>query len=188
MKKLFRFILLQVHGLFPFLYPMRCIFQDLNFFRGIHTFRKNAREYRRKQNVERTPFPIQAINFYPMYFARYQNAGDIPKHYFYQDLCGKEDLRNKVTTHHDVGSGLDGFISHCLVFTKVVMLDEMRCSVGQAREDGVSEMRSIADAMQSLPAAKHSFAMGAGLSDAGAEGLRSLTVRWLNASLHLPEP
>lgn len=122
--KLFRFILLQVNGLFPFLYPSIHIFKNFNFFRGIGSYYKELFVYVNKNNSQKAPFPIKFLNLYPIYFDRYQEAGEVPKHYFYQDLwAAKKIYKSKIDIHYDIGSRLDSFISHCLVFCKVVMLD-----------------------------------------------------------------
>ena len=60
----------------------------------------------------------------PMTIEKYSQAGSINKHYSLQDLwAAKKVYESKVEKHYDIGSRVDGFIFHCLVFTKVVMLD-----------------------------------------------------------------
>lgn len=69
-------------------------------------------------------FPLQFKNLYPCLLDRFEPAENVPKHYFWQDLWAAKIIFNLgVQRHYDIGSRLDGFIAHCLTFTKVVMLD-----------------------------------------------------------------
>ena len=69
-------------------------------------------------------FPIQILNSSPNIYDRFEDGGHIPKHYFLQDLwMAKRIYKRNPVQHYDIGSRLDGFISHCLVFTDVSMLD-----------------------------------------------------------------
>lgn len=122
--KLKRFLLLQINGLFPFLYPLLHLFKDFNYLKGIGLYFVDGAQYVRKNFSEKSPFPIKASELYPIYFDRFEEAGEIPKHYFFQDLWAAKKIRqSQVKVHYDIGSRLDSFISHCLVFCKVVMLD-----------------------------------------------------------------
>lgn len=123
-NKILKLIVLQINGLFPFLYPFIHIVKDFNFFKGIGAYIKDYINYSAKNNKEGSPFSLSFINSYPIYFDRYETAGEIPKHYFYQDLwAARKIYLSKVKVHYDIGSRLDSFISHCLVFCKVIMLD-----------------------------------------------------------------
>lgn len=113
----------QVNGLFPFLYPLLHIFKDGNFIKGIFSYYKDMSSYK-SLHIENTPFPITINNLYPIYYDRYDNAGELPRHYFYQDLwAATKVFSSKVKHHYDVGSRLDGFIAHCLPFCTVTMID-----------------------------------------------------------------
>lgn len=119
-----RFILLQINGLFPFLYPLLHIFKNFNFFRGILAYFQDYFEYKKRYAEDNTPFPLKFSNAYPIYFDRYEEAGEIPKHYFHQDLwAARRIFKSGAKLHYDIGSRIDSFISHCLIFTNVVMLD-----------------------------------------------------------------
>ena len=57
-------------------------------------------------------------------FDRFRKAGKIGGHYFWQDLWAAKHLfANHIQTHVDVGSRLDGFITHLLVFCRVIYID-----------------------------------------------------------------
>ena len=53
-----------------------------------------------------------------------EEAGSVPAHYFMQDLyVAKKIFRKNPSQHYDIGSRLDGFIAHLLVFREVNYLD-----------------------------------------------------------------
>lgn len=119
-----RFFLLQANGLFPFVYPLLHLFKNFNYIKGIFFYFKDAITYISLNKKLKSPFPLSFRNAYPIYFDRFEEAGEVPKHYFLQDLwAGKKVFKSGVKKHYDVGSRIDSFISHCLVFCKVVMLD-----------------------------------------------------------------
>lgn len=124
MKKLSKFFILQINGLFPFLYPLLHTFKNFNFFKGISYYYRDLIRYRSLNSSQKTLFPIKLENLYPIYFDRFEEAGEVPKHYFYMDLwAAKKIYESNVKMHYDIGSRIDSFISHCLVFCKVTMLD-----------------------------------------------------------------
>ncbi len=155
--RLFKFFVLQINGLFPFLYPIRYIFKNFNFFKGIGAYYRDYVRYIVLNRKERTPFPLHVLNAYPILFDRYEDAGEVPKHYFYMDLwAAKKVYLSKTKLHYDIGSRIDSFISHCLVFCRVVMLDvrPLKAEVPglefkQADCTSMSHIRS--NSIQSLP-------------------------------------
>lgn len=119
-----KFFLRHINGFFPFLYSLQHILKGGNYFKGIFNYYRDYWQYTQKNNELKTPFPVTFKDMYPIYFDRYEEAGEVPKHYFYLDLwAAKKIYASKTKIHYDIGSRLDSFISHCLVFTKVVMLD-----------------------------------------------------------------
>lgn len=119
-----RTLLLHINGLFPFLFPMRHIFKNFNFFHGIYLYYKDALNYNNQDKQFHSDFPLIIANSYPMFYDRFEDAGEIPKHYFHMDLwAARRIFKSGVKKHYDIGSRLDSFISHCLVFCDVVMLD-----------------------------------------------------------------
>lgn len=54
----------------------------------------------------------------------YEQAGIASGHYFHQDIyVAREIYRNNPKRHHDIGSRIDGFISHLAVFREVEVFD-----------------------------------------------------------------
>jgi hypothetical protein len=64
------------------------------------------------------------IRLFPCLNDRHDFAGSISRHYFHQDLwAARKVYENKPENHIDVGSRIDGFISHLLTFRTVEVLD-----------------------------------------------------------------
>lgn len=113
-------IALHLNGTFPFLYPFIKILK-LNPFRALYDYYSDLNAYN-KCNSDL--FPASFRESYPQLYDRYDNSGNLPKHYFYQDLWAARKVYSfQVDQHFDIGSRVDGFISHCLVFTQVTMID-----------------------------------------------------------------
>ncbi|MDQ5951824.1 MAG: hypothetical protein QG639_1105 [Patescibacteria group bacterium] len=113
----------QVNGLFPFLYPLLHIFKGGHFITGIFAYYRDLLHYKSLRK-DSSPFPINIKHLYPIYYDRYDEAGELPRHYFYQDIWAAMKVFNsKVKHHYDIGSRLDGFIAHCLPFCTVTMID-----------------------------------------------------------------
>lgn len=68
-------------------------------------------------------FPI--IGYLPLISDKYENAGTIDRHYFLQDLyVAREIIEKNPEVHFDIGSRLDGFLSHLLCAgINVTMID-----------------------------------------------------------------
>ena len=120
---LLRTFLLHLNAAFPFLYPMRHILSG-HVFGGLYHFVGGIIKYRTLERGMNTGFPLRLGLTYPCYLDRYEMAGSLPKHYFWQDIWGaRKVFQSGVKLHYDIGSRLDGFIAHCLPFCNVVMLD-----------------------------------------------------------------
>lgn len=122
--KIQRFILVNLHALFPYLYPSAKLVFKGKYLKSIFSFFKDYSEYSKVNKEVNSPFNLNLLDTHPIYFDRYEEAGSILQHYFHQDIwAAKKVLKSGVKTHYDIGSRLDGFISHCLAFCKVIMLD-----------------------------------------------------------------
>lgn len=134
MPRIVRFLLLQVNGLLPFLYPARHVFARGNIVRGPLQFARDYAAYRAKPQDAK--FPLKFVDTFPFLYDRYAPPGDVPLHYFHQDLWAARLVHDSgVPVHYDFGSRIDGFIAHCLMVCRVVMFDirELHSSV-----DGLS--------------------------------------------------
>lgn len=63
-------------------------------------------------------------NFYPLLSDRYDTAGVATGHYFHQDLyVAQKIFAANPRRHVDVGSRIDGFVSHVASFRKIEIID-----------------------------------------------------------------
>lgn len=116
---LFR-VALHLNAIFPFFYGI-LRFLKFNPIDAIYKYLKDLKNYSQYKN---DIFPATFKDSYPHLYDRYENSGSFPRHYFYQDLWAAKKIYSfQVDNHFDIGSRVDGFIAHCLVFTKVTMLD-----------------------------------------------------------------
>lgn len=65
------------------------------------------------KSVKDINFPI--IGYLPLISDKYENAGNIDRHYFLQDIyVARKIIEEKPVEHYDIGSRLDGFLSHLI--------------------------------------------------------------------------
>lgn len=97
---------------------------NLRIFKGAYLYCKDCINYIRAERHAKSGFPVKLRNNYPCITDRFSSAGNMPRHYFLQDIWAAGKVyESKITKHYDIGSRLDGFIAHCLPFCNVVMLD-----------------------------------------------------------------
>lgn len=120
--KVLRFIARHVYALFPFVYGARALARRGGVLFGPAAYIRDARRYRSLDN--RTPFRFALLDSFPYLYDRFEQSGEVPRHYFHQDLwAARKVLRSGVDIHYDFGSRLDGFVAHCLTFCQVRMFD-----------------------------------------------------------------
>ncbi len=92
----------------------------VNFFRGLPLYIKEFLLLKR-QNIEQD-FPFG--RFMPILNDRFEQSGSIGTHYFHQDLhVARKILKANPVRHIDIGSRIDGFVSHLATFRTVEVLD-----------------------------------------------------------------
>jgi hypothetical protein len=85
-------------------------------------FIKTAFSYARA--AKNTDFPLIIRNMRPMLTDRKAQAGYFNNIYFFQDIWAARKIHDiKPIRHSDVGSSIEGFISHVLCFTSVEVID-----------------------------------------------------------------
>jgi hypothetical protein len=93
----------------------------LTYLKGMPAFVKDYREIRR-QAGQTTDFPFGKP--YPCLMDRDQESGTLAEHYFYQDLyVARKVFQNSPVRHVDIGSRIDGFVSHVASFREIEVLD-----------------------------------------------------------------
>jgi hypothetical protein len=113
-------------------------------------------------------FQVTLRNLWPMLHDRQAGAGTVGGHYFHQDLwAAKKIFERRPDKHLDVGSRIDGFVAHLLVFMPVTIVDIRPLD---AHIEGLSFIRDDAsdlanvevdsvNSLSSLHAAEH-FGLG----------------------------
>lgn len=89
--------------------------------RDKNNFRKDLLKF--KESSIDGKMPIKEI--VPILTDKYKAAGTIDEHYFLQDIyVAKKVIEANPEKHYDIGSRIDGFISHLLLFlNRVIMID-----------------------------------------------------------------
>lgn len=94
----------------------------LKGLKGIPVYFTNYFKFKKIAEGSKNEFPVK--EFYPCLPDRYDKAGSIPLHYFYQDvLVASKIFENNPITHVDVGSRIDGFVAHVASFREIEVLD-----------------------------------------------------------------
>ena len=128
-------------------------------------YQDDYKEY--KKLMGETPeFPIKDDN--PCLDDKNDNAGAWDGHYFYQDLyVAQKVFENKPTKHVDIGSRIDGFVTHVASFREIELLDirKMKSNIPNVsfkQIDLMDETRipeNYCDSISSLHALEH-FGLG----------------------------
>ena len=105
-------------------------------------------------------FPLKLSLIYPCLDDRFMKAGRASGIYFFQDLWAAKLIYKKRPDHHlDIGSRIDGFISHLLTFLPVVKYVDLRelksnieglqfiqgniCNLTNIKGDSISSLSSL---------------------------------------------
>lgn len=114
---------------------------------GIPYFVRTVLAYR--GSAAGSQFPIEWSRLYPCLANRAESAGAVDIHYFHQDLwAARRVFAARPPSHLDVGSRLDGFVSHLLTFMPVTMVD---IRSDPPRAEGLTFVRDDACSLASIP-------------------------------------
>ena len=92
--------------------------------RDIYRFRRNRRKYFSLVASSQSGSLFKQTNNFPCYSDHRNKAGDLPKHYFQQDLyVARQIFLTNPIRHIDVGSRIDGFVSHVAAFREIEAVD-----------------------------------------------------------------
>jgi SAM-dependent methyltransferase len=85
----------------------------------------------RYRNCRKNNMPLKFRNLYPCLYDYKDQAGKAKGHYFHQDiLVARKIFERKPEKHYDIGSRIDGFIAHLLVFREVIEIDIRKLETG----------------------------------------------------------
>jgi SAM-dependent methyltransferase len=91
--------------------------------RNTPRFLRTLQDYRRKSQGDGA-FPVEARRVKPILHEFTDQAGAASGHYFYQDLwAARRIYAVHPMTHLDIGSRIDGFVTHLLTFMPVTVID-----------------------------------------------------------------
>ena len=133
---------------------------------SIPFFLRSILQYRRMN--PRPTFQITFSDLFPILSDRKEAAGTIGGHYFHQDLWAARKIRERGPQQHiDIGSRIDGFIAHLLVFMPVTVVDirSMKSTVSGLTflQDDATELARFPsgsiDSLSTLNVAEH-FGLG----------------------------
>ena len=92
--------------------------------KDIYRFRRNRRRYFSLVASSQSGSLFKQTNNFPCYSDHRNKAGDLPKHYFQQDLyVARQIFLANPTRHIDVGSRIDGFVAHVASFREIEVVD-----------------------------------------------------------------
>ncbi len=101
--------------------PVIVFFSIFIYFRDII---KYIIKYNKSKNPLVKKFPINFKSLVPMISDMHVSSGSAEGVYFIQDLWAAQKIyKKKPKEHLDIGSRVDGFISHLMVFMKVNVID-----------------------------------------------------------------
>lgn len=122
-------------------------------WRGVPLYLKNLGRYWSAAEGGKYPsFRIRFRHLYPCLGDRYQAGGTASGHYFHQDIWAARQIFDASPRRHvDVGSRVDGFVAHLLVFREVEVVD-LRLVASNA-----SGLRFIQGDITDLPFEAHSL-------------------------------
>ena len=90
--------------------------------KGLPFYIRDAIRY--VKNSRNKTFRVGFTDLYPILAERFMEAGSARGHYFFQDIWAARKLKEmSIQAHVDVGSRLDGFVAHVLLFSKVTYVD-----------------------------------------------------------------
>lgn len=96
--------------------------RTLYFLRGFPIYWYQLLQFSQKNRHNESSIGVQSL--FPCVGDRYQDAGQLDSHYFNQDLWAARKVYQLAPQHHiDIGSRIDGFVSHLLTFREVEVLD-----------------------------------------------------------------
>lgn len=135
--------------------------------RGLPAFIVDLKRYS-GMNASNSKFRVTFRDMYPMLGEREAGAGTIDSHYFHQDLwAAKKIFSVHPQRHVDIGSRIDGFVAHVLVFMPVTLVDirpvDSTLKGLTVIQDDATDLNTFednsVDSLSSLHAAEH-FGLG----------------------------
>ncbi len=91
---------------------------------GVGWYLRDLRNYRARLRPDDVDLRVRLVDALPILHDRHVPAGLARGHYFHQDLwAARKVFSRRPASHLDVGSRIDGFVSHLLTFMDVDVVD-----------------------------------------------------------------
>lgn len=124
--------------------------KTIQFVRGLPSFIITAWKFFKAKKNEK-------IIFFPILGEQFEKSGNLTKHYFYMDhLVAQQVINNAPKMHYDLGSRVDGFVSHIALHTIVEILDVRPININL---DNIVSRVGIAEALPYENESISSFSM-----------------------------
>jgi SAM-dependent methyltransferase len=106
-------------GFFSFLGFSKNTF--INNVKGIPSF---VKDYKKLKAGLKDDVDFSLGELYPITTDKDMENGNLPRHYFYQDiLVAQKIFKNKPQKHVDIGSRIDGFVAHVAAYREIELFD-----------------------------------------------------------------
>jgi SAM-dependent methyltransferase len=145
------------------IYPRRI----MRSVKAIPWYRRTKKEFARQTENSGMPFPL--TKSYPCLRDKGEDGGNASGHYFHQDLLVAQHIfKANPAKHVDIGSRIDGFVSHVASFREIEVIDIRTLSnelpnIKFVQADMMNPVREhlkgYADSVSSLHAIEH-FGLG----------------------------
>lgn len=109
----------------------RIIIKGTNLLKLLKAMPSFLRDYRQlKKQAVNNPDDLPFGKFYPCIEDRSQESGTASGHYFHQDLLvASKIFKNEPIKHIDIGSRVDGLVSHIASFRKIEVFDIRKLTI-----------------------------------------------------------
>ena len=91
-------------------------------FKNYKDLKRDLSELNKQAEKSTLKFPVTKL--YPCYKDKYENAATLNFHYLYQDwVVAQRVFKNNPVRHIDIGSQIDGFVTHIATFRSIEVYD-----------------------------------------------------------------
>lgn len=107
---------------------LRKVYKSVFFIKAHILYYMDKRKYMEEHSrIQSNSFAYSKKDKWPIYYDRFKEAGDMDPHYFLQDIfMASYVIENCKSIHYDIGSRVDGFISHLLSSGIAVSMIDVR--------------------------------------------------------------
>lgn len=128
----------------------RFVRNKLNYLDAKKDYKFDMQKYKNMQSGDE--FILDEKNNYPIYFDKYKQAGNLDSHYFLQDIYMARKVIDSNPNHHfDIGSRVEGFISHLLASGKIDVVTLLDIRPLSIEISGLEFIQTDATSLENIP-------------------------------------